>query len=124
MSYLHLHPKLGLERIGKKLWQVHGAGSALWIDAFGTQSHTVIRGQMEPTRQGWYSERFGELTPNCVLPLETSAVLPFSFGYVILKGSPGSVEFHPGADMNRITVVQDGQESCLDISRDGTAELK
>ncbi len=124
VSYLHLHPRLDLERVGSTLWQIHGAGSALWIAAFSAQSHTVIRGQMEPTRQAWYSERFGELSPNCVLALETKAALPFCFGYVIFKGSPGSVEFHPGVEMNRIRIVQSRQESCIGISRDGTAELK
>jgi uncharacterized heparinase superfamily protein len=124
VSHLHFHPKLGLDRIEDNFWRVHGTGIGLWIATFGTPNDALARGKMGPEPQGWYSEFFGERIPNTVLSLEKNGELPFYFGYVIFKGSPGQIEFHAGADANQVRIAQAGRESFLGISRDGTPELK
>ncbi len=124
VSYLHLQPKLALDRIEENLWRVDGTGMGLWFATFGEPRDALAHGVTDPEPQGWYSELFGMRTPNTVFSLEKAGELPFCFGYVIFKGSSGQVEFHRGADSNRIRITQAGRVSSFSISRDGTPELK
>lgn len=123
-SHVHLHPGLGLACLEDSIWQVEGSSFPLWIAAFGAQSLSIVRGQMEPARQGWYSERFGELRPNTVLTLHLVTALPFCFGYVIFKGTPGTVGLLPDAEGSRVAITQGGRELSLRLARDGTPVFK
>ena len=89
---VHFHPLLGLMSSGGSTWQVEGGGCPIWVSTFGEEKHTLVRGQMEPVREGWYSERFGELVPNTVLVLDKADELPFCYGYVISKHQPAEVD--------------------------------
>jgi uncharacterized heparinase superfamily protein len=93
-SYIHFHPDMIIGTRHGGAFQVNGAGDEVWITAFGEDRIEESRGIMQPRYQGWYSERFGEISPNTVLSLCREAELPFSFGYVIARGSQASV--HPG----------------------------
>ena len=72
-------------------WQVEGAGCSVFVSAFGEEEHALVRGQMKPVSEGWYSDRFGELAPNTVLVLDRADDLPFCYGYVISKHQPAEV---------------------------------
>ncbi len=88
---VHFHPLLGLMPSGNSTWQVEGGDCPIWVSVFGEEKNTLVRGQMEPVREGWYSERFGEVAPNTVLVLERADELPFCYGYVISKHQPVEV---------------------------------
>ena len=88
---VHFHPLLTLMPLGDSTWQVEGGIIPVWVSAFGEEKHTLVRGQIEPVREGWYSERFGELMPNMVLVLDRGDDLPFCCGYVISKHQPAEV---------------------------------
>lgn len=82
-NHIHLHPDLGFEVEDESHWRITKADEPLWLIGFGHQSHLIVKGQMEPTRQGWYSERFGQIRANYVLTLHKRDALPFCFGYAI-----------------------------------------
>jgi hypothetical protein len=124
ISYLHFHPKLGLDRIGESLWRTEGAGTELYVATFGEQDNALVRGEMDPQPQGWYSEFLGERIPNNVLSLRKNGELPFFFGYLIFRRSSGQVAFWTGPDFIRIKITQAGRDSFLSISRDGTPDCK
>ena len=88
---IHFYPLLTLMPLGNSIWKVEGGDCPIWVSAFGEKKHTLVRGQMEPVREGWYSERFGELVPNTVLILDRADELPFCYGYVISKHQPAEV---------------------------------
>jgi len=119
-NHVHLHPNLTLASATDGNWQLQGAGCPLWIVTFGGDGHEIVRGQMEPVRQGWYSEHFGEMVPNTVLTLHRRAALPFCFGYVLFKQVPGTVQLIPGLEANRVVIAQEGQQSSLRVPRDGS----
>ena len=87
-NHVHLNPGLSLELIQPSTWQIKNSRAPLWLTAFGATEHSIASGQMERWRQGWYSERFGELQSNVVLTLHQAASLPFCFGYVIALDCP------------------------------------
>jgi len=88
-SHVHFHPDLILEQVGDSVWQIQNSREPLWLTAFGDTSASIAKGQLDPVRQGWYSERFGELIPNTVLTFrEERASLPYAFGYVIGREIP------------------------------------
>ncbi len=122
-SHIHLHPNLNLAPLADKLWQITGSRSPLWIASFGAQSHSMIRGRMHPMRQGWYSEKFGELSSNLVLSMHRQGFMPFCFGYVVFKGTPGTLEFFADATHSRIVINQGGLESSLMVVSDGSPEF-
>lgn len=84
-NHVHFHPDLALEIQDDATWLIKGCDFPLWLNAFGQQGHTTARGEMEPTRQGWYSEEFGQLRPNTVLSLHLQMTSPSCFGYVISR---------------------------------------
>jgi hypothetical protein len=43
---------------------------------------------LDPRRQGWYSERFGDLRPNSVLILKGEVELPFVMAYAVSLQGP------------------------------------
>lgn len=87
-SYLHLHPKLRLEMAGDGVWRVVGGVQPFWITGFGHTSAAIVSGQCEPYRQGWHSERFGDLRPNDVLCLQNTDALSCCYGYVVALDEP------------------------------------
>jgi uncharacterized heparinase superfamily protein len=68
-NHVHLHPGLNFDAIADSAWEIEDCPLPVWLTAFGNENHAVIKGQMDPFRQGWYSEKFGELEPNTVLSL-------------------------------------------------------
>ena len=90
---VHLNPELGLVEVNHSTWKIKGSTSSLWLNAFGEQDHSIVRGQSEPVRVGWYSERFGELSSNNVIILDREDDLPFCYGYVISIGEPAETFF-------------------------------
>ncbi|HYK87300.1 MAG TPA: alginate lyase family protein [Acidobacteriota bacterium] len=109
-SYVHLYPDLEFTEVGESMWRIGGCRSDVWLTAFGAQDHQVIRGRMEPVRQGWYSEKFGELAANSVLALSCEGALPVSFGYVISKEGPAEVHLPSGAADSQVTIVHHGEQ--------------
>ena len=117
-SFIHLHPDvtIGTRHVGA--FQINGAGEEVWITPFGEDRIEQSHGIMEPRCQGWYSERFGELSPNTVLSLCREAELPFSFGYVIARSSPATV--HPGVSGGGLFSLLEvrGHEQIIRVSSD------
>lgn len=88
---VHLNPQLQLLESTDSTWQIKGCNSSLWLNAFGEQNHSIVRGQSDNGREGWYSEKFGSLVPNTVLILDKEDKLPFCYGYVISIDEPVKV---------------------------------
>jgi hypothetical protein len=87
-NHLHLAPDLALERMGDLAWSITGLPSPLWLTAWGDVSSELISGRLDPRRQGWYSERFGDLRPNSVLNLKGEVELPFVMAYAVSLQGP------------------------------------
>ena len=115
-SYIHLHPNLLLEKVEDSVWRIQGCRTPLWLTAFGQQGHAVVSGQMEPSIQGWYSERFGQLQRNTVLTLNGQGALPLCYGYVISRYQPAQVKVRSGGDGHQVSVAQDGHPLTFGIS--------
>ncbi len=124
VSYLHLHPKLGLEEIQDGLWHIEGTAVELFVSTFGASSNQLQRGAMTPQPQGWYSEFFGEREPNTVLSMQPNADLPVCFGYLISKGSAGQAILQREAGQVQVRIDYAGRESLLSLSQNGTPECK
>jgi len=56
------HHSLSLQQIGTLIWRIDGHSNPLWIVAFGDVSTDLVKGLLEPRRQGWQSEKFGEMS--------------------------------------------------------------
>lgn len=109
VSYTHLHPDLALENVADSSWRMRGTPTPLWLTAFGQQDYSVLAGRSEEPRQGWYSERFGELRENVVLALHWRGVLAGCFGYVIARRSGAAVnKVSHGAEGYEINVMHEG----------------
>jgi hypothetical protein len=115
-SYVHFHPNILLEQVEDSVWRAQGCHTPLWLTAFGQQSHTVVAGQTEPFRQGWYSERFGQLQRNSVLTLRAQGELPICYGYVISRYKPARVKMTSGADGPQVSITQDGQRHTFGLA--------
>jgi uncharacterized heparinase superfamily protein len=113
-NYAHLNPALSLEMIHASTWRITNSRVPLWLRAFGQAEDSIESGQMEPVRQGWYSERFGELKSNVVLTLRQQASLPICFGYVIAAEVPIDVQ---------VTALKGGHEIRL-VFRASTRKLR
>ncbi|MFH1954128.1 MAG: alginate lyase family protein [Pseudomonadota bacterium] len=90
-SRIHFHPDLTLTPYKNSTWKVKGRSDAIWVSLFGEDECSTAVGQTEPVREGWYSERFGELVPNTALILGRGGKLPFFCGYVISKQEKAQV---------------------------------
>jgi uncharacterized heparinase superfamily protein len=87
-SYLHLHPRTFAEQVGTSLWRVRSGESILWITALAQDMSAIISGQTDEPRQGWYSERFGEIQSNTTVILTRQGPLPMFFGYIMSRETP------------------------------------
>jgi uncharacterized heparinase superfamily protein len=123
-SHIHLHPNLLLEKVGESVWRVQGAHTPLWVTAFGEQGHTVVTGQTDPFRQGWYSERFGQLQRNTVLTLHAQGALPICCGYVISRHEPAKVKASVSGDGHQISVTQGDERLTFGLSRDAIIRFR
>lgn len=103
-SRVHLHPQLTLETLNDSTWHVKGCACSLWLSAFGEQNHSVTSGQTKPLRDGWYSERFGQLESNTVLTLHKATNLPFCYGYIISLNEPVKVQC-TGTSVKRLDIA-------------------
>ncbi|HVW03258.1 MAG TPA: alginate lyase family protein [Planctomycetaceae bacterium] len=92
VSHWHLHPELQFEAAGDDAWQIDGSSEALALAAFGQTDSEQTRGCLESTRQGWYSEQFGQLQANSVLSLTCEGTLPLTWGVVIAEQSAATIE--------------------------------
>jgi uncharacterized heparinase superfamily protein len=117
-SHLHFHPNLLLESVEESMWRVQGSHTPLWVTAFGQQGHAILMGQTEPQRQGWYSERFGQLQRNNVLTLQRQGALPICYGYVISRYEPARVKVSGGGGGQQISIERGGQRHAFGLSRD------
>jgi hypothetical protein len=124
-SHVHFHPNLLLEHVENGVWRLQGCRTPLWLTAFGHQGHAIVAGQMEPFRQGWYSERFGQLQRNSVLRLHAEGGLPICFGYVIARYKPARVKVTSGRDGHQVSVsLEDGERHTFGLARDAMIRFK
>jgi uncharacterized heparinase superfamily protein len=123
-SYVHFHPNLLLEQVEDAGWRAQGCHTPLWLNAFGHQGHSVLTGQTEPFRQGWYSERFGQLQRNSVLRLHAQGALPICFGYVIARYKPARTQVRSGRDGHHVSVTQDGHTLTFGLASDAVIRFK
>jgi uncharacterized heparinase superfamily protein len=119
-NHVHFHPDLSLESVDDLTWQIQGAGSSLWLGGFGQQSHSIVKGQIEPVRQGWFSERFGEIQANTVLTLHRQSRLPICWGYVISCHEPVRMQSNVADELKEITLTHAGSTFRLRLA-DGTS---
>jgi uncharacterized heparinase superfamily protein len=123
-NHVHFHPNLSLECVDDLSWQIHGTGSALWMSAFGHQSHSIVKGQTAPVRQGWYSERFGEIQPNAVLTLHRQSRLPICWGYVISRHEPVAIQMNGEGELPEINLTHMGFTFTLRLTGRAGAEFE
>jgi uncharacterized heparinase superfamily protein len=123
-SYAHFHPNLLLENVETGDWRIQGSRAPLWLTAFGHQSHTIVTGQMEPFRQGWYSERFGQLQRNSVLRLNAQGALPICYGYIISRYKPARVKVTSGRDGHQVSIMQDGERHTFGLASGAMIRFK
>ena len=122
-SYIHLHPKLSFVRVDSASWKVQECPFPLWLTAFGNKDASIARGQKHPDRQGWYSERFGELRKNNVLCLLNEDGMPFSQGYVISTSqAPAKLEVTSVSGRNMEIMVSVDHRNFRLRLRSGRAE--
>lgn len=115
-NHIHFHPDLALEWVDDSRWQIQWPASPLWITVFGERSHSIVKGQTEPIRQGWYSERFGDVQPNTVLTLHRQSSLPICWGYVISRYEPVTMQSSIAGELQEITLAHAGSTFKLRLS--------
>jgi len=106
-SHIHFHPRMSLREREPALWRVEFQGLSVWLRAVGHQRSVMTNGRSTPCRQGWYSERFGHMTPNAVLSLEHVSSLPFCFCYAIFKHTAGRLELAASSGERIVSVIQE-----------------
>lgn len=117
---VHLNPQLHLEESNHSTWRIKGSIPTLWLNTFGQQSYAILEGQSKPVREGWYSERFGELVPNTVLILDREDNLPICYGYVISINEPAEMDLTASQQNDyKITVSYAQKRYELKLGLDG-----
>jgi hypothetical protein len=117
VNHVHLHPDLLIETTSDSSWQILHSRVPLWLTPLGELNHTVIKGQLEPMRQGWYSERFGHSLSNSVLTLQQQTSLPSCYGYVISRSEPAQAQVATLSGGHEITVAFRTRQHTLRLSR-------
>ena len=92
-NHLHFHPSLEPILIDSHTWLIRGAASPIWVVTFGTGEEAIVAGQTEPVSQGWYSERFGQISSNPVLVMTSVGRLPNYSGYLVTRERPAKTRF-------------------------------
>ncbi len=108
-SSVHFHNSLSLQPSGELKWTVDGAAVPLWITVFGDVSVELVRGQLEPHKQGWQSERFGELVANQALVMSSSSPLPSVTGFAFALDEPVSLKYGGSAEPE-VTITHMGRD--------------
>jgi hypothetical protein len=124
-NWVHLHPSLHWEQENSDLWRIVGneLEPALCLSTFGVERSEIVEGALEPVRQGWYAENFGERQANVVLNLQpdTAQAGPKYFGYVIAQGSPATVRFD--TVRGEVQVEHAGREYTLSLPPAGVPQF-
>jgi uncharacterized heparinase superfamily protein len=123
-NHVHFHPDLSLECVDDLSWQIQGTKSPLWMSVFGQQSHSVVKAQTEPVRQGWYSERFGDIQANTVLTLHRQSTLPICWGYVISCHEPVRVQSNVTGEPKEVTLTHAGSTFKLQLADGANARFE
>jgi uncharacterized heparinase superfamily protein len=89
---MHFHPQILLKEFRESIWEIQGSACSLWLSANGEGSHSVVKGQFEPSLEGWYSDSFGRLEPNTVLSLNSTGNLPHFYAYAVSKNLPVEIK--------------------------------
>jgi len=114
-NHIHFHPQLSLSDVGPSKWRIYGSATSLWLSAFGEENSLVANGQSEPRRQGWYSEKFGQLESNTVLTLNKTGKLPFVYGYVLCYEAPVDVNVVSLSGGHEIQIVSRAKSHTLTL---------
>ena len=112
-SFIHFHPSVSAMEMSYQQWMLEWDTDArLYLSSFGVNCYESVFGRDEDGIQGWYSEEFGKVEPNCVLELKKNATLPFCFGYVLAR-APMRIEADSTVDgrHNIKVVTQKGSYS-------------
>jgi uncharacterized heparinase superfamily protein len=104
-SCVHFHPDVSPQNVAGFVWRIDGGPAPLWLTAFGHDRSRTSAGQMEPERQGWYSERFGSVAPNTVLTMTADSGLPSCAGYALSRREPVRIESARSADGDGHTIT-------------------
>jgi uncharacterized heparinase superfamily protein len=116
-NHIHLHPDLELEQLSESTWKIKNSRAALWVTGFGYDRSSIVVGQAEPFRQGWYSEVFGSVKAAPVLTLSLSGTLPVAFGYVIARDAPANIKLDSSISGHEITVTAPSRDHRLILKR-------
>lgn len=109
VSYIHFHPAIRIYQEDASMWRLGDDAAPIRVTAFGHTKHAVCCGQVEPSIQGWHSEKFGEKEPNKVIALHNHKKAPFHFGYVISKETPANVALCADSGFLESIVVSHGK---------------
>jgi uncharacterized heparinase superfamily protein len=124
-NWVHLHPSLSWEPVDRDMWRIVGnvLEPALWFSTFGVERSQIVEGVLEPVRQGWYAENFGERQANAVLDLQPETTVAGSkyFGYVIAQESPATVRIDEAR--GEVQVEHGGREYSLSLPLAGTPQF-
>jgi hypothetical protein len=110
LNNVHFHSSLSLRSRDELTWEIDGLPFRLWIAALGEVSADLLRGRLEPQRQGWQSERFGELMPNTVLELRGHSSLPIVTAYAISLDGPADLAYGGTVEEPMITLTHMGRK--------------
>lgn len=108
-SYVHIHPDVELRPGPDDLQLRHRAGSTVSFRPITAAMPQIEWGTTTPRMQGWYSERFGEKTPNKVLKLSAQVKLPHAFGYLIAREVMAAPSLNVLPDGVELTMAASGE---------------
>jgi hypothetical protein len=116
-NHIHLHPTLAFEQIEDAWWKIINAGLPLALVVRGDLSSAIQKGQTT-RRQGWYSERFGQLEANSVLTLNYAGALPACFAYAICRNVVPSLDISEITNGHQVLVRMQNKTYALQLTRD------
>lgn len=123
-NHVHLQPGLSFKPNGAGAWKIAGAAVPLSLTAYGPCVPSIVEGQKDHLRQGWYSERFGALQTNSVLTFDWKGTLPVCFGYVIGRGGLPAADVSVVPNGNDIMLSHEGDCYQLTLIRDDPPRFK
>lgn len=123
-NHVHFHPNLSVECVDDLGWRIQGTEASLWMSVFGQHSHSIVKGQTEPFRQGWYSERFGDIQANTVITLHRQSSLPICWGYVISRHEPVRMQSNVAGELQEITLTHAGSNFRLRLAGEASPHFE
>lgn len=121
-SYVHLHPGVEVQESGE-VWEIGHPQGGVHLAVFGAQEVVSSCGRLQPVRQGWYSERFGEMQPSLVISLEAPKPLPGILGYLIANSKPEMLTCESGRDFEEISIGIEDAARRVNIPLEGRVLL-